>query len=47
MLQAKVVELERKLDLIMRGLNLLLLEEGELVSESEARELRARLEDYV
>ena len=44
---ARLVELERKIDAIMRGLNLLLFEEGELLPDDEVEELKARLEDYV
>ena len=45
--EAKLVELEKKVDAIMRGLNLLLFEEGELLPDEEVEELKARLEDYV
>jgi len=45
--EAKLVELERKIDAIMRGLNLLLFEGGELLPDDEVEELKARLEDYV
>ncbi len=45
--EAKLVELERKIGAIMRGLNLLLFEEGELLPDDEVEELKARLEDYV
>ena len=45
--EAKLVELERKIDAIMRGLNLLLFEEGELLPDDEVEELKARLEDHV
>ena len=45
--EARLVELERKIDAIMRGLNLLLFEEGELLPDDEVEELKARLEDYV
>jgi hypothetical protein len=47
MAEAKVAELERKIDTIMRGLNLLLFEEGEAFPEGEVQELRARLDDYL
>jgi 5-carboxymethyl-2-hydroxymuconate isomerase len=47
MAEAKVAELERKVDTIMRGLNLLLFEEGEVFPEGEVQELRARLDDYL
>jgi ElaB/YqjD/DUF883 family membrane-anchored ribosome-binding protein len=47
MAEARVVELERKVDTILRSLNLLLFEEGELVSEEEAKELKSRLDDYL
>jgi hypothetical protein len=45
--EAKLVELERKIDAIMRAINLLLFEEGELLPDDEVEELKARLEDYV
>jgi hypothetical protein len=45
--EAKPVELERKIDAIMRAINLLLFEEGELLPDDEVEELKARLEDYV
>lgn len=45
--EARLVELERKIDAIMRGLNLLLFEEGELLPDDEVEELKVRLEDYV
>jgi 5-carboxymethyl-2-hydroxymuconate isomerase len=47
MAEAKVAELERKVDTLMRGLNLLLFEEGEVFPEAEVEELRARLDDYL
>lgn len=47
MAEARVVELERKVDTILRSLNLLLFGEAELVSEEEAKELRSRLDDYL
>jgi ElaB/YqjD/DUF883 family membrane-anchored ribosome-binding protein len=47
MAEARVVELERKVDSILRSLNLLLFEEGELVSEEEAKELKSRLDDHL
>ena len=46
MAEARVIELERKVDIIMRGLNLMLFEEGEIFPEKEVEELKARLEDY-
>jgi hypothetical protein len=45
--EAKVAELERKVDVIMKGLNLLLFGEGEVLPEVEVRDLKGRLEDYV
>jgi len=45
--EAKLAELERKVDVIMRGLNLLLFGEGEVVPENEIRDLKGRLDDYV
>ena len=47
MSEAKLVELERKVDAIMRGLNLLLFEEEEAVPDEEVQELKSRLEDYL
>ena len=47
MTEARVVELERKLDTVMRGLNLLLFEEGEVFPEEEIKELKTRLDDYL
>ncbi len=47
MSEAKLVELERKVDVIMKGLNLLLFEEGETLREEEIEDLRARLNDYL
>jgi hypothetical protein len=45
--EAKLAELERKVDVIMKGLNLLLFGEGEVLPEDEIRDLKERLEDYV
>lgn len=47
MSQAKVVELERRLDLAMKGMNALLFGKTEVVSRKEREELRKRLEDYL
>lgn len=47
MSEAKLAELERKVDVIMRGLDLLLFGEGEVLPENEIADLRARLNDYV
>jgi len=47
MTEARVIELERKLDTVMRGLNLLLFEEGEVFPEEEIKELKTRLDDYL
>ena len=47
MTEAKLVELERKVDVIMKGLNLLLFEEGEILQENEIRNLKDRLKDYL
>jgi len=45
--EAKLAELEKKVDAIMRGLNLMLFEEGELLPDEEVKELKARLDDYL
>lgn len=47
MAEAKLVELEKKIDVIMKGLNVLLFGEGEVLAEDEIRDLKGRLEDYV
>ena len=47
MSEAKLAELERKVDVIMKGLNLFLFGEGEVLPDNEIRELQQRLEDYV
>ena len=47
MAEAKLAELERKVDVIMKGLNLLLFGEGKVLPENEVRDLHKRLEDYV
>jgi ElaB/YqjD/DUF883 family membrane-anchored ribosome-binding protein len=45
--EARVVELERKVDTIMKGLNVLLFEEAEALPSEEVEELKARLDDYL
>lgn len=45
-MESKIAELERRVDLLMRGLNLL-LEEGEEADTEELQEIRARLADYL
>jgi hypothetical protein len=45
--EAKLAELERKVDVIMKGLNLFLFGEGEVLPDNEVRDLQKRLEDYV
>jgi hypothetical protein len=47
MSQAKVVELEKRLDLAMKGINVLLFGKAETVSRKERDELRKRLDDYL
>ncbi|MGA2627216.1 MAG: hypothetical protein ABSF63_09170 [Candidatus Bathyarchaeia archaeon] len=47
MAEAKLAELERKVDVIMKGLNLFLFGESEVLPENEVRDLQKRLEDYV
>jgi hypothetical protein len=45
--EAKLVELEKKIEVLMRGLNLLLLEEDDTFREQEVKDLKARLNDYL
>lgn len=47
MAESRLVELERRVELVLKGLNLLLFSEGETVSEEEKKELERRLKDYV
>lgn len=47
MSEARVIQLERKLDAVMRALNLLLFEEGEALPDEEVKELKTRLDDYL
>jgi len=47
MSEARVIELEKKVDTILRSLNLLLFEKSEVVSDKEAKELKGRLDDYL
>ncbi len=43
----ELVELERRVDLAMKGMNLLLFGEAESISRKEKRELQKRLGDYL
>jgi hypothetical protein len=45
--ETKLVELEKKVDVILRGLNVLLFGESEVLKEDEIRDLKERLNDYV
>jgi len=45
--EAKLAELEQKVDVIMRGLDLLLFGEAEILPENEIADLKARLKDYI
>jgi hypothetical protein len=45
--ETKLVELEKKVDVIMKGLNVLLFGESEVLKEDEIRDLKERLNDYV
>jgi hypothetical protein len=45
--ETKLVELEKKVDVILRGLNVLLFGESEVLKEDEIRDLNERLNDYV
>jgi hypothetical protein len=47
MSEARVILLERKLDAVMKALNLLLFEEGETLSDEEVKELKTRFDDYL
>ncbi|HVC26532.1 MAG TPA: hypothetical protein VND40_00070 [Nitrososphaerales archaeon] len=43
----ELVELERRVDLALKGMNLLLFSKGESVTRKEKRELQNRLKDYL
>jgi hypothetical protein len=45
--ETKLVELEKKVDVIMKGLDVLLFGESEVLKEDEIRDLKERLNDYV
>ncbi|WP_309492530.1 hypothetical protein [Candidatus Hecatella orcuttiae] len=45
--EAKVSELERKVDILSRALYLILFEENEILSKKELDELRTRLNEYL
>jgi len=45
--EAKLAELQQKVDVIMRGMDLLLFGEAEDLPKSEVADLKARLKDYI
>ena len=47
MSESRLVQLERRVDLVLKGFNLILFGEAETVSRKEKRELEMRLSDYV
>lgn len=47
MSEVKLVELEKKVEVLMRGLNVLLFEEDDTLREQEVEDLKARLNDYL
>ena len=47
MTSSELVELERRVDLAMKGMNLLLFGEAEVASAKERKELQKRLNDYL
>jgi len=44
--ESRLLELEKRIDILERALYLLLFEEGEDVSREEVEEIRERLKDY-
>ena len=44
--ESRLLELEKRVDVLERALYLLLFEEGEDVSREEVEEIRERLKDY-
>ncbi len=47
MSKSRLVELERRVDLALKGMNLLLFSEAESISNKEKKELQRRLREYV
>ncbi len=47
MSESRLVELEHRVDLVLKGFNLILFGKAETVSREERRELEMRLKDYV
>ena len=47
MSDARLLELEQRVGLVLKGMNLILFREGEAVSRKERREIQRRLQDYV
>lgn len=45
--EVKVLELERKVDILSKALHLILFEEAEAISKKEVEELKERLNAYV
>lgn len=47
MSKSRLIELEKRVDLALKGMNLLLFGEAESISKKEKNELRRRLNQYV
>jgi hypothetical protein len=45
--ETNLVELEEKVDVIMKGLNVFLFGESEVLAKDEIRDLKERLNDYL
>ena len=45
--EVKVLELERRVNILSKALNLILFEEGETLPKEEVDELKARLNEYL
>ena len=45
--ERRIKEIEEKVDVLLKGMNMLLFEEPEELDEEEAEELKRRLNDYL
>ena len=45
--ERRIKEIEEKVDVLLKGMNVLLFEEPEELDEEEAEELKRRLNDYL
>ncbi len=46
MSEAKLEALEHRVELVLKGMNLMLFDEGEAISSKERREIQRRMKEY-